>query len=162
MPGKAISVMRQAGDRSWKLPFSRSELETLLRAMTTEAGLPYEAELELVLLSDAAMEELNNAQMGCQGPTNILSFPAYPGFSVSSFALPEADPVSSMYLGSLVLAPDTFSRECLLYGQEAEGHCLRLLAHGMAHLLGHDHGPAMDTVASSMIKAAMDSNALLS
>jgi probable rRNA maturation factor len=54
----------------------------------------------------------------------------------------------------MALSPDTLLRECLLYGQEVEEHCLRLLSHGMAHLLGHDHGPEMDALAARMFAAA--------
>ena len=69
---------------------------------------------------------------------------------------------SPQHLGSLALSPDTFVRECFLYGQEAEEHCLRLLAHGMAHLLGYDHGSEMDAIAGAMFAAAArDKNALL-
>jgi ssRNA-specific RNase YbeY (16S rRNA maturation enzyme) len=38
---------------------------------------------------------------------------------------------------------DTLEREAFLYGQEATAYCIRLLAHGLAHLAGRDHGPAM-------------------
>lgn len=156
MPGKNISLTREPGDRSWKLPFSRTELVFLFEAMIAEAGLPDGAALELILLSDAAMEELNNTHMGSHGPTNVLSFPASLPPPAVDGKLPLSPVAGSLDLGSLVLSPDTFLRECLLYGQQAEEHCLRLLAHGMAHLLGHDHGPEMDSVAEAMFAAATD------
>ncbi|WP_035064928.1 rRNA maturation RNase YbeY [Nitratidesulfovibrio termitidis] len=48
------------------------------------------------------------------------------------------------HLGWLVLSLDTWRRECQLYGQEPVEHALRLLAHGLGHLAGYDHGPEMD------------------
>lgn len=156
MPEKNINLMREPGDRSWKLPFSRTEMVFLLEAMLAEAGLPHDIALELVLLPDAAMEELNNTHMGCHGPTNVLSFPASTPLSAADGKLGSLPVAGSLDLGSLALSPDTFLRECLLYGQETEEHCLRLLAHGMAHLLGYDHGPEMDSVAGAMFAAATE------
>ena len=45
-------------------------------------------------------------------------------------------------------------RATLLYGQDPEEHCLRLLAHGLGHLAGYDHGPEMDELCSEMLSAA--------
>ena len=117
---------------SWKLPLSRTELQTVLAAMAHAAGLD-DASGELAIIDDHAMEQLNQEAMSCTGPTNILSFPA--------------ETQASSLLGWMALSPDTLLRECLLYGQEPGEHCIRLLAHGFAHLMGHDHGPAMDALA---------------
>ena len=46
-------------------------------------------------------------------------------------------------LGTLVLSVDTLERECILYGQTQDEHATHLLAHGLAHLLGYDHGETM-------------------
>jgi probable rRNA maturation factor len=92
--------------------------------------------MELVLVPDGAMEELNRKHLHLPGPTNILSFPAGKDFP-----------------GSLVLAPETMRRECFLYGQNPQEHVLRLLAHGLAHLLGREHGPEMDRLTALMEKA---------
>lgn len=75
--------------------------------------------------------------LGCHGPTNVLSFPGAPGMA-----------------GALLLSLDTLERECLLYGQEPCEHLLRLLAHGMGHLAGLDHGPEMDALCVACQEAA--------
>jgi probable rRNA maturation factor len=126
---------------AWKSPFSRAECARLLRAMLDEAERPGMA-VELALLDDAAMEELNAASMGCAGPTNILSFPA--GNAPGEGAAP----------GCLALSTDTLLRECFLYGQEADEHCIRLLAHGLSHLTGLDHGPEMEALSDRLERAA--------
>ena len=158
MSAPCISVIRNTRSGGWKLPFSRSELAKALSAMLDAVGAAG-AELELILADDAAMEALNRAHLGCAGPTNVLSFPARSGefFSepapLSEDALLSEDSLPPC-LGSLVLAPETVLRECLLYGQEPKEHTLRLLAHGAAHLLGLDHGPDMDAAADAMEEAA--------
>lgn len=46
-------------------------------------------------------------------------------------------------LGSLVLSINTLEREARLFGQNPHEHAIRLLAHGLVHLLGFDHGEHM-------------------
>ena len=106
------------------------------------------AELDLVLVRDAGMADYNLRYMGCHGPTNVLSFPID-----EQIAGPEDEDVP-VQLGSLVFSVDTLHRETLLYGQDPEEHCLRLLAHGLGHLAGYDHGPEMDELCSEMLSAA--------
>lgn len=94
------------------------------------------AEVELFLLDDAAIADANARHLGCTGPTNILSFPG------------GADAP-----GVLLLSLDTLHRECLLYGQDPAEHAVRLLAHGMGHLCGLDHGPDMDALCERCMDA---------
>ena len=98
--------------------------------------------VEVHLLDDAAIGAANRRCMGCQGPTNVLSFP---GGCDSP--------------GTLLFSLDTLRRECLLYGQDADEHALRLLAHGMAHLCGLDHGVQMDMVSQYFMDAAAEAAA---
>ena len=125
----------------WKSPFTRTGWQGLLEAMLEKAGCPGVV-VELTLLDDAAMTKLHGTSLGCQGPTNVLSFPSGEQAEAGAF------------LGWLALSLDTARREAFLYGQEMDAHCLRLAAHGVAHLLGHDHGPAMDALAAEMEDAA--------
>jgi probable rRNA maturation factor len=126
------------------MPFGVRELEKLLTAMLRRAERG-ETGCDLALLDDAAMRKLHKESLGCDGPTNILAFPAGGGVAHTGEAL---------CLGSLALSVDSLHRECFLYGQEKKEHCIRLLAHGLAHLLGHDHGPAMNALADELEKAA--------
>lgn len=130
-----------------KLPFSRYELEFFLEAMLGALGLE-EHDLELALVDDTAMAALNRKYLGCHGPTNVLSFPA------GEHALGIAGAEAGIPLGQLVLAPETVRREAFLYGQELPSHVLWLLAHGVVHLAGHEHGPVMDALAEEAFLAA--------
>lgn len=107
-----------------------------------------EAVVELVILDDRNMEGLHADCLGRAGPTNILAFPS------AGHMPPGAGPEC---LGSLALSVDTLLRECFLYDQEPDGHCIRLLAHGLGHLLGHDHGPGMDALTRQLEQAALAS-----
>ncbi len=88
--------------------------------------------------------------MGCPGPTNVLSFPLEEELAEAS----APDGPQTFQLGSLVLSVDAVRREAGLYGQDPREHCLRLLAHGLGHLAGYDHGPEMDTLCAAMLEAA--------
>ena len=136
-----IRVLQRAGF-AWQCPFSRRELAAILAAMRQACGMD-ETPLDLTLADDACISRVNSEFLGCMGPTNILSFspPAGPG--------PEGGRVAA----SLLLSLDTLERECLLYGQDAAEHTLRLLAHGVAHSGGLDHGPAMDRVQDAAFAA---------
>ena len=134
-----VTVTRRHGVAAWKCPLDRGELAQALAAMcvaATDFGRPVTG-IDLYLVSDADMARANARHLGCTGPTNVLSFPGAAGMA-----------------GTLLLSPDTLERECLLYGQEASAHLLRLLAHGMGHLAGLDHGPEMDALCASCQEAA--------
>lgn len=95
--------------------------------------------VELQLVTDAEIARANSEFLYCFGPTNILSFP-------------DAD--SSC--GCLILSLETLERECLLYGQQKLGHLWLLLAHGMAHLAGLDHGEEMEKICSLCQNAVLE------
>ena len=115
--------------RLWRLPLDTRELARVLdifcRTIAAQ-GRPLPERLDLRLADDGAIADANARLMGCAGPTNILTFPG-------DASLP----------GELLLSLDTWERECRLYRQPPLSHLLRLLAHGMAHMTGLDHGPEM-------------------
>ena len=138
LPGN-IRIERQSA-AVWLSPLDNGDLLRALAAMkaavdaTNGAAV---AEVHLHLVDDACIRQANRRFLDCNGPTNVLSFPG-------GKDLP----------GILMLSLDTLARECLLYGQDATEHCLRLLAHGMGHLAGMDHGEAMDALCETCVDAA--------
>ena len=121
----------------------RDRIKTMLSAASAalhddQGALPG-ASVDLTITSDAEIAIYNERFLGCAGPTNILSFPS--GCSGD--------------LGALILSADTLERECILYGQPLREHSIRLLAHGLGHLLGFDHGPEMDALCEMMERAAL-------
>lgn len=99
--------------------------------------------LTLLVVRDSDMIYCNGEQMSAYGPTNVLSFPEDDGFSVFAGTARNSIKKKRTQLGTLVLSVDTLLREAFLYGQTPQNHAVRLLAHGLAHLLGYDHGGEM-------------------
>ncbi|ACU88370.1 rRNA maturation RNase YbeY [Desulfomicrobium baculatum] len=111
-----------------RFPLSGPELMEIFEGLALAFGLD-EWQLSLRIVDDREMAELNGQYMGCLGPTNVLSFPG-----------------DEDWLGDLVLSAETLVRECRLYNQDPHEYTVRLLAHGLLHLMGHDHGPEMEAL----------------
>lgn len=143
-----IDIVNSSRTR-WKFPLARPELLGVLAAMLFAAGKS-NTSLELALVDDAGMENLQAEYMGAFGPTNCLSFPAScPKGQAQNGGAPYEN------LGWLALSTDMVARESFLYGQEPVNHSLRLLAHGLAHLMGHDHSAEMDAFSDALYEAGL-------
>jgi probable rRNA maturation factor len=83
-----------------------------------------------VLTGDPEIAELNQRYLNRQGPTNVIAFPQQEG---------ELAGLTPGLLGDVVVSLDTARREARENGLDADEHLVRLLIHGLLHLLGHDH-----------------------
>ncbi len=93
-----------------------------------------DAELAILLVDEAAMEQLHVQWMDEPGPTDVLSFPMdelRPGSD------DEITPAG--LLGDLVLCPQVATAQAEEAGHGAADELLLLTAHGILHLLGFDH-----------------------
>ena len=139
---EGVSV-RRSTSAAWQCPFSRGELALILAAMRDTCGMR-DVAVDLTLCDDVFIGRINQERLHCSGPTNILSFPS---------AVDSPGGVERKAL--LLLSLDTLEREAFFYGQSTAEHTIRLLAHGMAHCAGLDHGPAMDAVQQTAFDAGM-------
>jgi probable rRNA maturation factor len=85
----------------------------------------------IVLGNDALLRRLNATFRGKDAATNVLSFPFRPRAA--------ADREDDGYLGDVVLAAETVSREAAERRLEPIYHVQHLVVHGLLHLLGYDH-----------------------
>ena len=93
------------------------------------------AELSILLVDPAAMEQLNLQWMDSAGPTDVLAFPMdelRPGNRDD----PDEDPG---LLGDVVLCPVVAAKQAAVAGHSAEDELHLLCTHGILHLLGYDH-----------------------
>ncbi|MGE3301970.1 MAG: rRNA maturation RNase YbeY [Hyphomonadaceae bacterium] len=96
----------------------------VLRVLAAARGaVPGEGALSVLLADDAAVRELNRTFRGIDKSTNVLAFPAAPGFGV----------------GDVALAWETVAREAEAQGKTFAAHAAHLITHGYLHLRGFDH-----------------------
>ena len=107
----------------------RALLARRARRLLREIGRP-DAELSLALVDDRAIALLNERDRGRRGPTDVLSYSLLEG--------PHAERRGRL-LGDVVISVDTASRQARARRRAMDDEVLRLLIHGVLHLLGHDH-----------------------
>jgi probable rRNA maturation factor len=93
-----------------------------------------EAELSIILVDEAAMEQLHLQWMDEPGPTDVLSFPMdelRPGT--------EDAMTPPGLLGDIVLCPQVAVAQAETAGHSPLDEMLMLTTHGILHLLGFDH-----------------------
>lgn len=93
-----------------------------------------DAELAILFVDEAAMEQLHVQWMDEPGPTDVLSFPMdelRPGT--------EDDVTPPGLLGDLVICPQVAIAQAEKEGHSALEELQLLTAHGILHLLGFDH-----------------------
>ena len=102
----------------------RGRAEKMLRHL----GLA-EVELSIALVDDATIHELNRDYRKKDKPTDVLAFP-----------LSEPVPAKPTgLLGDVILSIDTARKQAKKHRRPLLGELTMLLAHGLLHLLGHDH-----------------------
>ena len=110
-------------------------IERATNALLAAIGRP-SATISLSFVGDAAMRQINRDHRGKDRTTDVLSFPMYEPFAVPRHPS-AADP--ELMLGDIVISVDVARRQADAYGAKLEDEIERLIVHGIAHLLGHDH-----------------------
>ncbi len=99
-------------------PIELSFLEKLLSHYTKR-------DVELVITTNEAIQQLNKTYRKIDKPTDVLSFPLHGN---------KKDP-----LGSIVISIDFVNKAALHYNHTPQEEFTLLFIHGMLHLLGFDH-----------------------
>ncbi|WP_088282728.1 rRNA maturation RNase YbeY [Kineosporia sp. A_224] len=111
-----------------------TEIVALSRHVLAEMRVHPQAELSVILVDEAAMEQLHVQWMDEPGPTDVLSFPMdelRPGSDE------EESPAG--LLGDVVLCPQVAAKQAETAGHTTQEELLLLTTHGILHLLGYDH-----------------------
>ncbi|MHB8874178.1 MAG: rRNA maturation RNase YbeY [Myxococcaceae bacterium] len=106
-------------------PRVRARARRFLKALEVSG-----AELSVALVGDAAIRRLNRVWRRIDRPTDVLSFPG-------GEPLPGAK--GAHLLGDVIISLDTAARAAKEHGRTVGDELDRYLAHGLLHLLGHDH-----------------------
>ncbi len=111
-----------------------SELHDVVAFGMSQMRVHPDAELAIVLVDEAAMEQLHLQWMGEPGPTDVLSFPMdelRPGR--------DGETSAEGILGDIVLCPTVAASQAEAAGHSVMAELSLLTIHGLLHLLGYDH-----------------------
>ncbi|MEO7457626.1 MAG: rRNA maturation RNase YbeY [Gemmatimonadaceae bacterium] len=119
-----------------RLPVSLARVERTALAVL-RAERVRDAELSVTFVSDRRMASLNWEHLRHRGPTDVISF--------------EFAPVGATGIaGDIYVAPAVARRNALAHGAPIREEMLRLVIHGVLHVLGHDHPVDDERYASAM------------
>jgi probable rRNA maturation factor len=113
-----------------------AELASVARYVLDEMGIHPMAELSVLLVDTAAMEQLHIQWMDEPGPTDVLSFPM--DELRPARAEDDNEPMPGL-LGDVVLCPEVAEKQAKDAGHSTADELRLLTTHGLLHLLGYDH-----------------------
>lgn len=105
-----------------------------------------DVELSVLLTTDAGIRELNRRWRRKDQPTDVLSFPA-------GAAAPGS--TGPWHLGDVILSLDTARRQASVHRRALAAELDLYLAHGLLHLLGHDHHRRGDAERMAALEARL-------
>lgn len=91
-------------------------------------------ELSIALVDDRTIRALNRRYRGIDRPTDVLAF------AVRESGPPAGGGAGCELLGDVVISVPTAERQARRRRRVLLDELTTLLAHGLLHLLGHDHG----------------------
>jgi probable rRNA maturation factor len=123
-------------NRQRRVKLRKLPLRSVARKILSASGCP-DARLSILVTDDAGIQEINQAWLGKDRPTNVISFAMQEGAGAG---------VQADLLGDVVISIETAARDAAEAGVPVEHELYFLLLHGILHLLGYDHerGTAAD------------------
>jgi probable rRNA maturation factor len=103
-------------------------------------GCP-EAELSILIIDNAAIQEINRDYLQRDHATNVISFAMQEG---------EGAGLNPSILGDVVISAERAAEDARDAGIPFEHELWFLLLHGILHLLGYDHERGMEQEATLM------------
>jgi probable rRNA maturation factor len=115
-------------------------VKRILSALDSSHLPPHVSEVSVLFCGDDEIQSLNREFRGKDKPTDVLSWALWEG------ALGTPEPV----LGDVVISLETAERQAPKYGTDFPQEIVRLLVHGIHHLLGFEHEGVSLAVARKM------------
>lgn len=125
----SVEIANESG-----VELNEDRFRRLIAYALDELHVHRDAELNLLFIDVAAMEQLHIRWMDEPGPTDVLSFP------MDELRPGDADHITDPgLLGDIVVCPQVAEQQAQTAGHSAEQEELLLVTHGLLHLLGFDH-----------------------
>lgn len=109
-----------------RIPVARARVAEVAEGVLRAERVRY-AILSVAFVTDRRIAALNRKHLGHGGPTDVISF----GFA----------PVDARgdLVGDVYIAPGVARRNAHAHGRSVREELLRLVVHGVLHVVGHDH-----------------------
>ena len=109
-----------------RIPIARARVAALAEGVLRRQGVRH-AMLSIAFVSDRRIAALNRAHLGHAGSTDVISFGFAPAKS------------GGAVVGDVYIAPGVARRNATEHGRAVREELMRLVVHGVLHVLGHDH-----------------------
>ncbi len=137
-------VVENESGQEFDFPYVQLAEDVVNAAMDAE-DFPYEAEVNVLLVTREEIHRINLEQRQIDAPTDVLSFPliAYP--AAGDFSKVEEDSdnfnpdTGEALLGDIILCVDKIKEQAVEYGHSERREYAFLILHSMLHLFGYDH-----------------------
>ena len=116
-------------NRQKRIRLDLRKVRAATQTILNELGL-LDAELSLLLVDDAQIQDLNRRYLNRDKPTNVLAFPMREG---------EFSTLHPHLLGDLVISVETAKRQSNHFGLGEMEMVILLMIHGILHLVGYEH-----------------------
>ena len=123
-----VSIEYEA-EKKLDLPYEKI-IKEIVEASLDFEKCPYEAEVNVILTDNDAIQAINKEHRQIDAPTDVLSFP------VEDYFNPET---GELMLGDIVISVDKVEEQAEKYGHSQTRELAFLVAHSMLHLCGYDH-----------------------
>jgi probable rRNA maturation factor len=109
-----------------RIPVARERVASLAESVL-KAERVRDATVSVAFVTDRRIAALNREHLGHRGPTDVISF----GFE------PVGD--TAEVVGDVYIAPGVARENARMHGRGVREELLRLVVHGVLHVVGHDH-----------------------
>ncbi|MFA6919135.1 MAG: rRNA maturation RNase YbeY [Patescibacteria group bacterium] len=120
-------------NNSTKSKLNRKLIEKTVSVFALIAGIK-KATFSLAFVGDKEMQKLNCSYRGKDRVTDVLSFAEEKDGFIS-----QSDERNEKYLGEIIICLAQAKRQAREYDWTLDKEIVRLLVHGLAHLIGYDH-----------------------
>ena len=127
----------QVASEQVRVPVSLARVQRVAESVL-RAERVRDAQVSVTFVSDRRMAALNWSHLQHRGATDVISF----GFAPVAKGAPLA--------GDIYIAPGVARRNAIAHGAGIREEVLRLVVHGMLHVIGYDHPVDDERYASSM------------
>ena len=132
-------------EKKLDLPYEEI-IENVVNESLDYEKCPYEAEVNVILTDNEAIQSINQEYRQIDAPTDVLSFPLvdyetpadfdHVEDTVEDYFNPET---GELMLGDIVISVDKVEEQAEKYGHSQTRELAFLVAHSMLHLCGYDH-----------------------